>query len=60
MLLPLIDGGTYGKMLTSIGLKVYDILANVEGEDRRKMLTEEETIAKEPLLDESTILGGGF
>lgn len=60
MLIPLIDGGTYGKMLTSIGLKVYDILANVEGEDRRKMLSEEETIAKEPLLDESTILGGGF
>jgi len=60
MLLPLIDGGTYGKMLTSIGLKVYDILANVEDEDRRKMLTKEETITKEPLLDESTLLGGGF
>ena len=60
MLLPLIEGGTYGKMLTSIGLKVYDILANVEGDDRRKMLDTKETIAKEPLLDESTLLGGGF
>jgi len=60
MLLPLIEGGTYGKMLTSIGLKVYDILAKVEGDDQRKMLDKEETIAKEPLLDEATLLGGGY
>ncbi len=60
MLLPLIEGGNYGKMLTSIGLKVYDILANVEGDDRRKMLDTEETILKEPLLDEASLLGGGY
>lgn len=60
MLLPLIEGGTYGKMLTSIGLKIYDLLANVEGDDRRKMLDKEETLQKEPLLDSSKILGGGF
>ncbi|MBT8256162.1 MAG: glycerol-3-phosphate dehydrogenase/oxidase [Bacteroidia bacterium] len=60
MLLPLIEGGTYGKMLTSIGLKIYDILANVEGEDKRKMLSKEETLKKEPLLDEDRILGGGY
>ncbi|NER15899.1 glycerol kinase GlpK [Spongiivirga citrea] len=60
MLLPLVEGGTYGKVMTSIGLKVYDFLANVEGNDRRKMLDKEETISKEPLLDESTLLGGGY
>jgi len=60
MLLPLIEGGTYGKMMTSIGLKVYDILANVEGDDRRKMLSKDEALAKEPLLNEATLLGGGF
>ncbi|MFP2995846.1 glycerol kinase GlpK [Spongiivirga sp. MCCC 1A20706] len=60
MLLPLVEGGTYGKIMTSIGLKVYDFLANVEGNDRRKMLDKEETINKEPLLDESTLLGGGY
>ncbi len=60
MLLPLIEGGNYGKMLTSIGLKVYDILANVEGDDRRKMLDTKETILKEPLLDEASLLGGGY
>lgn len=60
MLLPLIEDGTYGKMMTSIGLKVYDMLANVGGDDRRRMLDKEETFAKEPLLDESTVLGSGF
>lgn len=60
MLLPLVEGGTYGKMLTSIGLKVYDILANVEGDDRRKMLDKEATLKKEPLLDETTLLGAGY
>ncbi|WP_458309145.1 FAD-dependent oxidoreductase [Croceiramulus getboli] len=60
MLLPLIEGGQYGKMMTSIGLKVYDLLANVEGDDRRKMLSKEETLEKEPLLEESTLLGGGY
>ena len=60
MLLPLIEGGTYGKMMTSIGLKVYDILANVEGDDRRKMLSKDEALTKEPLLNEATLLGGGF
>ena len=33
MILPIIDNGTYGSWLTSIGLKVYDILASVEDED---------------------------
>jgi glycerol-3-phosphate dehydrogenase len=60
MLLPLVEGGTYGKMMTSIGLKVYDFLANVEGDDRRKMLDKTETLSKEPLLDAQTILGSGY
>ncbi len=60
MLLPLVEGGTYGKMMTSIGLKVYDFLADVKGDDQRKMLDKEETLEKEPLLDEETVLGGGY
>ncbi|GAA0711409.1 hypothetical protein GCM10009430_00870 [Aquimarina litoralis] len=60
MLLPLIEGGTYGKMMTAIGLKVYDFLANVEGDDKRKMLSIEETIAKEPLLNKNGLTGGGY
>ena len=42
MLLPLIEGGSYGKWLTSIGLKVYDILAQVTGDDKRQMLEKKE------------------
>ena len=42
MILPLVDGGTYGSWLTSVGLKVYDVLAAVEGEDKRKMLNQKE------------------
>ena len=60
MLLPLIEGGTYGKIMTSIGLKIYDFLADVEGEDKRKMFSKDETLKREPLLDEKVILGGGF
>ncbi|MEH6408416.1 MAG: glycerol kinase GlpK, partial [Leeuwenhoekiella sp.] len=60
MLLPLIEGGQYGKLLTSVGLKVYDLLANVEGDDKRRMLTKEETMALEPMLDGDSLLGGGY
>ncbi|HEA28799.1 MAG TPA: glycerol kinase [Leeuwenhoekiella sp.] len=60
MLLPLIEGGQYGKILTSIGLKVYDLLANVDDEDKRKMLDKEQTLTLEPLLDAEHLLGGGY
>ncbi len=60
MLLPLIEGGQYGKILTSIGLKVYDLLANVEEKDKRKMLDKDQTLKLEPLLDAEHLLGGGY
>ena len=60
MLLPLIKGGTYGKLATSAGLMVYDVLAGVEGEDQRIMLSKEDTLEKEPLLSEDNLEGGGF
>jgi glycerol-3-phosphate dehydrogenase len=60
MILPLIDGGTYGSWLTSFGLKVYDILAAIEGEDQRKMLDKEEALEKEPLLPKDILNGAGY
>ncbi len=60
MLLPLIKDGTYGKIATSLGLMVYDVLAGVESADQRKMLSKEETLEKEPLLDETTLEGAGI
>lgn len=60
MLLPLIDGGSYGKWLTSIGLKVYDVLAQVSGEDKRKMLEKNEALELEPLLPKKKVKGAGY
>lgn len=60
MLLPLVEGGTYGKLGTRMGLWVYDVLAGVEGDDKRVMLTKEEALAKEPLLREDILMGGGY
>lgn len=60
MLLPLVKGGTYGKMATSIGLRVYDLLAGVKGTDRRVMLDKQQTLEKAPQLREDILLGSGF
>jgi glycerol-3-phosphate dehydrogenase len=60
MLLPLIEGGSYGKTMTSIGLMVYDFLADVNDDDKRKMLDKNKTLKKEPLLDDQFLLGGGY
>ncbi len=59
MLLPMIEGGTFGKMATSIGLKVYDYLAGVRKIERRKMLSKQETLEKEPLIMKNGLKGGG-
>ncbi|PPA84094.1 glycerol-3-phosphate dehydrogenase [Brevibacillus laterosporus] len=60
MLLPMIEGGTYGKFATSIGLRVYDALAGVKKNERRIMLNKEQTLAKEPLLAKEKLKGGGY
>ncbi|MEM1217513.1 MAG: glycerol-3-phosphate dehydrogenase/oxidase [Bacteroidota bacterium] len=60
MLLPLIKGGTYGKTATSLGLMVYDLLAKVLPEDRRKMLNVDSTKTAEPLLVRDDLTGGGL
>lgn len=60
MLLPFHKGGTFGKFTTSIGLSVYDFLAGVHKKERRKMLTVEETLEKEPLIKKAGLKGGGY
>src|SRR5690606_7718770 len=60
MLLPLIEHGSYGKWLTSIGLKVYDILAQVSGDDKRRMLEKKEALKLEPLLPKKILYGAGY
>jgi len=59
MLLPLHQGGTFGKFSTNIGLRVYDFLAGVKKSERRKMLSKDETLSKEPLIKKDGLKGGG-
>lgn len=60
MLLPMHKGGTFGPFTTSIGLRVYDFLAGVKRDERKKMLSREETIRKAPLVKQEGLMGGGF
>ncbi|MBK8504757.1 MAG: FAD-dependent oxidoreductase [Saprospiraceae bacterium] len=60
MVLPLIKGGSLGKTMTSIGLYIYDFLADVDGADKRLMLEKDEMLAIEPLLPGEKLLGGSI
>src|SRR5690606_35391874 len=60
MLLPVIEGGTFGRTGISIGLFVYDRLAGVKKEERRRMLSPEETLQREPLLRKEGLKGAGL
>ncbi|SIS83778.1 glycerol-3-phosphate dehydrogenase/oxidase [Alicyclobacillus vulcanalis] len=60
MLLPIIEGGTYGRLATSIGIYVYDKLAGVKRSERRKMLSAEQALQIEPLLRKEGLKGAGY
>lgn len=60
MILPIYQNGSLGKFSTSIGLRVYDFLAGVKKNERRKILTREEVLAKVPLLKKEGLIGGGY
>lgn len=60
MLLPIVEKGSLGKTMSSLGLWVYDYLADVRKSEKRKMLTKEDTAAREPLLRTDILKGGGL
>ncbi len=60
MLLPIVQGGTYGMFMSSVGIYVYDRLAGVKESERRQMLTVAQTLEKEPLLRREGLRGAGF
>lgn len=60
MLLPLVKGGTLGKLGASVGLSLYDTLAGVKSRERRVMLNAGETLHREPLLRKDGLLGGAY
>ncbi|MEI7027727.1 glycerol-3-phosphate dehydrogenase/oxidase [Paenibacillus sp. y28] len=59
MLLPFHTGGTFGKLSTSLGLRLYDFLAGVKRSERRRMLNVRETIGREPLVKQEGLKGSG-
>jgi glycerol-3-phosphate dehydrogenase len=60
MLLPIYSGGTFGRLSTSIGLRLYDFLAGVKSIERRTMLTKEQTLEKAPFLKKEGLMGSGY
>ncbi|MBI9034606.1 MAG: glycerol-3-phosphate dehydrogenase/oxidase [Bacteroidales bacterium] len=60
MLLPVVKDGSLGYFTSSIGLMLYDFLAGVKESEKRQMLSREETIAREPLLENDNLLGGAL
>jgi glycerol-3-phosphate dehydrogenase len=60
MLLPIIKGGSLGKLPASIGLYVYDMLAGVRRKERRTMLALQATKDREPLLNQNGLLAGAL
>ena len=60
MLLPIIKGGSYGKYLTAFGLWLYDFLADVKSNERKKMISKSQLANIEPLLRKDITLGAGF
>jgi len=58
MLLPIVKGGTFGKLSASLAISVYDFLAAVPREDKKKSLNKNQTIASEPLLKKERLKAG--
>lgn len=59
MILPIIKNGSLSQNSSSLGLWVYDFLAGVKKNERRKMLTKEKALTYEPLLNTDKLTGGG-
>jgi glycerol-3-phosphate dehydrogenase len=60
MILPIIEGGSLGEFTTSMALKLYDFLADVKKSEQRKMLSKDEVLKKEPLLESEKLKGGAM
>ncbi len=57
MVLPIVEGGSLGKLSTAVALWIYDFLAGVKPEERFKMLTAQQAVQQEPLLRTHNLKG---
>lgn len=60
MMLPFHKGGNFGPFTTNVGLRVYDFLAGVKKGERRKMLSPDEALSREPLIKKDDLKGAGY
>lgn len=60
MMLPFYRGGKFGPLTTNIGLRIYDFLAGVKRDERRKMFNAKQALAREPLLNGKNLKGAGY
>ncbi|MFC2947236.1 glycerol-3-phosphate dehydrogenase/oxidase [Virgibacillus sediminis] len=60
MMLPFYKGGTFGPLMTNIGLRIYDYLAGVKKSERRTMFKAGEALEREPLLRRDGLSGAGY
>lgn len=58
MLLPIVKNGSFSQFSASIAISVYDRLANVEADQRRKKLSRKDIIETEPLLRKDILKSG--
>ena len=58
MLLPITNGGSFGKASASVGIYTYDWLAGVKRSERRSVLDRKETLSREPLLKHEGLEAG--
>ena len=59
LLIPLTKKGTFKKWQLNWALRIYDILAKVKGEDKRKMLNKKATLLHEPIINSKDLIGAG-
>jgi len=60
MILPIIKDGSLGHFTTSVGLMLYDYLAGVKKSEHKRMLSREQTVKKEPLIESEHLESGAL
>jgi glycerol-3-phosphate dehydrogenase len=57
LLLPITTTGSFGKFMTRLGMRMYELLAGVKKQERHRFLNVAETAQLEPLLKKEGLLG---
>lgn len=60
MLVPIHQNSSFNKFTLKLGLSIYDFLAGVKKREKHQMLSKEETLLLEPLLNDHQLKSGGI